>query len=264
VLFSPPDTMIIIVIMTGSGVASHSTTTITPAYHGIPCSGTPRHYHRPRTTSGRTLLLARDEALAKTGQQCYFRELVFTREREVFLWYTNIPQDPNAIPSYAEDVEFQTIHFWRDPTLFSRVLKCFSHVKTLTIFETGVTRDELCNVASSGGFGRELTSLVLLSPFCTLPTLMLLVLSFPDLKESVIRGMTEAPSVIPTPPDTIWQGAPLELLELSWVGSKGVRSIARCGITSRRIVLGVGDAAIEKILANSSQTVVELVLRGAW
>ena len=202
----------------------------------------------------------------KRSQQHHFSHLTFARECEVVSWYTNIPQDPDGIPSYVQDVEFQTIRLWRDPTLFSRVLKCFSRVRFLTIFETGVTYDELYDVVSSGEFGRQLTSLILLLPLCTPPTLMLLITSFPNLKELIVNGVAEVSvaSTAQTPPDMVWKMGTLELLELSWVRSKVIHSIARCGITSRRINLAVGDGMTEKILANSSEAVVELIFQGTW
>lgn len=198
------------------------------------------------------------------SQQHYFSNLRFAREQDVVLWYTNIPQDPDGIPSYAHNVEFQGIRSWCDPTVFSRVLKCFRCVKTLTICQTWVPADEIRNIVSTGEFGKELTSLFLLSPYPTVPTLVSLILSLPHLRELSIDSVarTEPPASIL--PDTTWQREPLQSLALSWYWSGEVEFIALCGITSRRIDLADCDAMIEKIIARSSETMSELVLQGTW
>ena len=199
------------------------------------------------------------------SQKRHFSSITFARECEVARWYTDIPQDPNGIPSYANDVTFRDFRWWRDPTLFSRVLKCFSRVKTLVISKTGVIHDELSNVVSHGEFRTQLTFLILVYPLCALPTLMLFILSFPNLRELVVSGMTKmGPSLVPVPapPDTVCRTGPLESLKLSWLRSEVICSIARCGITSRRIDLDVGYEMTENILANSSEMAAELVLQG--
>jgi len=97
--------------------------------HGIACSGISRRNHRPCTISVRTPLFARCKTFAKPRLTTLSQHLhVFTREIDVVRWHTNIPQDPDGIPSYAQDVEFQGIRYWCDPTALGRVLKCFSRV----------------------------------------------------------------------------------------------------------------------------------------
>lgn len=199
----------------------------------------------------------------RRGQQRYFSHLVFAREIDVVRWYTNIPQDPDGIPSYAQDIEFQSIRYWRDPTALSRVLKCFSRVKALTISETRIPSSEVRNIVSSGEFGKELTSLFLISPYSTVPALMPLVLSFPNLRELMIDSLTQSDPPASILPDKTWNRGPLQSLELSWLWRKEIEYIALCGVTSRRIDLSVGDAMIEKIIACSSETMQELVLQGA-
>jgi len=198
----------------------------------------------------------------KRGQQRHFSDLMFWREVDVVRWYTDIPQDPDGIPSYAQDVEFQSIRFWRDPTVLSRVLKCFSRVKTLTIAETAVPPSEVQNILSSGEFGRELTSLFLISPWSSVPTLMPLILSFPNLRELMIDHFLHSHAPASLLPGGTCKRGPLQSLELSWLLNKDIEYIALCGVTSRRIDLYVGDAMIEKIIAGSSETMRELVLQG--
>lgn len=47
--------------------ALRSITTISPARHGVACSGTPRRHHQPRTTPVRMSLLTLCKAVAKKG-----------------------------------------------------------------------------------------------------------------------------------------------------------------------------------------------------
>ena len=177
-------------------------------------------------------------------------------------WYTNVPQDPDGIPSYAHDVEFQSIRCWHNPALLGRVLECFSRVKILTICETGVPPDEVRKIVSSGKFGRDITSLTFISPVSTVPTLMSLALSLPNLRELMINSVVQVKPPAPTPPDKTWQGGPLESLELASLWSKELEFIALCEVASRRVDLSVGNVSIEKVIAGSSETMRELTLQG--
>lgn len=196
------------------------------------------------------------------GQQRHFSSLVFSCERDVVGWYISVPQDPDGIPSYARDVKFKSIRYWRNPAILGQVLKCFSRVKNLTISETRVPSSEVETVVSSGAFGREITSLVLISPFSTVPTLMPLILSFPNLRELMIDSSTQPEPPTSTLPDNPWKNEPLRSLQVAWLWSKEIEFIALCGFTSRSINLSVGDAMIEKIIARSSETMSELALQG--
>ena len=186
---------------------------------------------------------------------------MFTREHEVVRWHTNIPQDPDGIPSYVHDVEFQSIRCWRNPTLLCQVLRCFSRVKILTIAETRIPSDEVHKILSSGGFGRDITSLALISTISTIPALMSLVLSLPNLRELImidpVVRQAEPPAL-----DKTWQGEPLESLELDLFGSKEIEFIALCGIASHRVDLSARDVKLENIIACSSETMRELTFQG--
>lgn len=200
----------------------------------------------------------------KRSQKRYFSSIVFSQEYDVVRWYTNIPQDPNGIPAYADSVEFQNIRCWRDPTIFGQVLKCFSRVKTLTITDTMIKSSEVDNIVSSGEFGRELISLVLLTPWSTVPTLMPLILSFPNLSELTIDSITPVEPPVSVLPEKTWKAKPLQSLELAWLQGEDIEFIGSCGITSRRFELVVGDVMVEKIIAYHSKTMGELVLQGTW
>jgi len=178
----------------------------------------------------------------------------------VVRWHANIPQDPDGLPSYVEDVNFDGIPSWSDPTLFGRVLKCFSRMKTLSMYQTNIpSPEDLRDVV----LGRELTYLVLARPFCTLSTLMSFILSLPALEELFLDTSTIGGPPPTTPPDSDKRN-PLRALWLSGVGSEIAASISQCGITSRKIDLAAGDKMIEKILVGSSQIVTELLLQGTW
>ena len=190
---------------------------------------------------------------------------MFTREHEVVRWYTNIPQDPDGIPSYVLDVEFASIRYWRNPTVLGSVLKCFSRVEVLTFSDTWVPSSEVNDIISSGEFGRELTSLVLIYARSALPALRSLILSFPNLRELTIHDImqeVEPPALLF--PEQPWQREPLRSLELYWFLDDEIEFIVRCGITSRRVDLSVTGVMVEKIIARSSETMRELVLWGAW
>ena len=136
----------------------------------------------------------------KRSQRRYFSVVLFCQEEVVVRWCKNNPQDPNGIPSYAEDVKFQSIRRWRDSAVFTRALKCFSCVKTLLICDTWIPSDEAREIVSSGEFGRELTSLVLISAISPLPALMPLILSFPNLRELTIDCTSELRPLGPIKP----------------------------------------------------------------
>ena len=197
----------------------------------------------------------------KRCQQRFFREVAFTRELDMVRWYTKIPQDPNGIPSYALHLEFTNINYLRD-IIIGSVLKCFSRVKILTFTGSWVPSGEVNDMVSSGVFGRELTSLILIDPLSKLPALMSLILSFPNLKELTIHNVRQAGPLASAFPGRTWQKEPLQSLQLSWLQDDEIEFIVKYGITSRRVDLYVDRWMIEKMIACSSETMSELVLWG--
>ena len=200
----------------------------------------------------------------KRGQQGYFSNIAFARECEVFRWYTNIPQDPDGIPSYAQNVEFHTISRWAEPTIFGRVLKCFRRVKSLTVYKTTVPPSEVDKVMACREFGKELTALTLIYPWSTSPTLAQLVLSFPKLQTLVIIDSPNPKPLSPIVQDKAWQRGPLQSMKLSGFRGEVNNFLAACGVTSCRIDLYLCDEMVERVIACSSETVSELLLRGVW
>lgn len=201
----------------------------------------------------------------KRSQQRHLRVLVFSCENDLARWCRNIPQDPDGIPSYVQDVLFRRIGRWSDPAILVRVLKCLSRVKILKFFETLVPCGEVQAIASSGAFGRELTSLVFIYPYSALSTLMPLISSPPNLRELRIQPSLPGTSMPLAPEHVhIWKREPLQSLLLWRFQGEEAEYIARCGITARKLDLSMGDEMMEKIIACSSEVVEELVLRGAW
>lgn len=196
----------------------------------------------------------------KRCQQRYFLQITFSDEGEVVRWCADVPQDPDGIPSYVQDVEFRTIYRWLDPTVLGRALECLHRVRTLAIKGTAEPAGGLYNSIASSGFGSEVTSFTLSTPLFPAKTSVQLILSFPKLRELFIT--TQVGHSVPIPPHYgTWQRGPLKSLELTWIRSRDSEFLALCGITSRRIELDVGYG-IEKIIACSSETVEELLLRG--
>ena len=218
--------------------------------------------HVPRKNTPSCSLVAR--RWRRRSQQHHFRDLIFSREHEVVSWYTNVSQDPDGIPSYVHDVEFQSIRVWRDPTRLSRVLECFSRVKILTFSETGIPSDEVRKLVSSDKFGRDVISLTFISPVSTIPTLMSLTLSLPNLRELMIDFVVQAEPTTFIPPDKTWERGPLQSLELSWLSSTEIASIVLYGVLSRKVDLSVRDVTMDKIIVCSSETIQELRLQGRW
>jgi len=196
----------------------------------------------------------------KRSQQRHFMEIALSCERRLDRWCAIIPQDPNGIPSYVQDIEISITKCWLGPTLLSHIFKCLSRLKTLTIYRDMVPHD----IIVSGEFGRELTSITLISSSSTVSTLMQSLRLLPNLRELTFNS--NAPSMFATlgPPDKTWQQKPLQSLKLSWLWSKEIEFIAQCGVTSRRINVSARSISIEKVIACSSETMDELVLRGMW
>jgi hypothetical protein len=199
----------------------------------------------------------------RKSQRRALSTISFPSEDQVNRWCTDIPRNSGGISSYVRHVEIQYISFWAEPALFSRMLETLSSLTTLSVCETKIP-DELPGHISRGEFGRGITVLCLRYPHCTHATMTSMVLSFPDLKELSVQGCHFMPGG-PLPTYSVTpQRRSLNSLELhGFVGGIAV-ALAESRFISSRISSDVDMAGMEQFLMLSSETVVELKLRGVW
>jgi len=153
---------------------------------------------------------------------------------------------------------------WSKPILFGRVLKCFSKLKSLAMLGTTIPEpEELDGSIPFGGFGQQISQLILCSIGCATTTLMSLILSLPNLRELSLNDVeTEGESSVPLEGS---QSKTLRLLELHDVTANIVATLSRYGFTSRQISMGAlaESLSVTQLLAPSSQILACLELNGA-
>jgi len=196
-------------------------------------------------------------------QQRMFASVAFRRERDVVLWCTNIPQDPAGIPSYVQHIEFIAIGRLKS-VLFGHVLKCFSKLKSLGMFETTIIDpEELDSPTPFGELCQQITRLTLGSTRLT-TTVVSLILSLPNLQELSLSGVGVSGKVF-APMEGLQSGT-LRLLGLRNITADVATTLARYPFTSRRISMGslVDSLGVTHLLAPSSQTLVCLELEGVY
>ena len=199
----------------------------------------------------------------RRSQECLFTVVDFSSERDLVLWCANIPQGPGGIPSYVRTVRFQDIPTWDEPALFGRVLKTFTSMTSLLTIEATVPQlDELSGSVPFGEFGKKTKFLVLMSPQCTVATIVALVFSFPNLERCFLIGVvSEEPlSILPRAP----QRGPLVSLRLHADKSGIGIALAQCGLTSRKLSLIASDDGVEQLISLSSEVIADLELYGMW
>jgi hypothetical protein len=197
----------------------------------------------------------------RRSQEQIFASIEFSSERDVVLWCAKIPQGPGGIPSYVRTVQFQDIPTWHEPALFGRVLKTFTSMTSLLTMEATIPQlDELLGSVPSGEFGKKTKSLVLMSPQCTVATIVALVLSFPNLERFFLIGVvSEEPlSILPRAP----QRGPLVSLRLHADKSGIGIALAQCGLTSYKLSLIASDDGVEQLISLSSEMITDLELYG--
>jgi hypothetical protein len=194
------------------------------------------------------------------SQRRVLSTIPFSSEDKVNRWCTDIPRDSDGISSYVRHVKIHNIFRWAEPALFSRMLGTLSSLTTLRMYSTEIP-DELPAHISRGEFGKGITTLYLRCEYCKLATVTSMILSLPDLKELsvVCEGELEEPfltdSVTP-------QREPLDSLELlGYVGGIG-EALAEYRFISNRLFLDIDITGMDQLLMLSSETVVELELRG--
>ena len=178
-------------------------------------------------------------------QQRTFARVMFWEERDVALWCMNIPQDPGGIPGYVQKVKFFGID-WLKPTLFGRVLECFSKLKSLVMVDTSI-------------------------PLACGTTAISSILSLPNLQELSLHDVyiglcgVEVRGGVSAPPNGS-QRRTLRLLKLHNVTTNVITTLARYPFTFRRIRMGVPveSLSMAQLLEPSSQTLVCLELQGVY
>ena len=199
----------------------------------------------------------------RRSQECLFTVVEFSSERDLVLWYVNIPQGPGGIPSYVRTVRFQDVPTWHEPALFGRILKTFTSMTSLLMVKTTVPQlDELSGSMSFGEFGEKIKLLALTLPQCTVAMIVALVLSFPNLEDFSLTGaVSEEPlPILPHAP----QRRPLVSLRLHAARGGVGTALAQCGLASRKLSLIASDAGVEQLLTLSSEVTTDLELYGVW
>ena len=199
----------------------------------------------------------------RKSQQRVLGIITFSSEGKVKCWCTEIPRDSNGISSYVRHVNIEEIYSWVEPALLSRMLGSLNSLTALSIFTTQIP-DELPGHISRGEFGKGITALDLCIPYCTFATLISTILSLPDLEELCVGECEAVPEgPLPTYPVTP-QRRPLDFLELYGSVDGIGEALTKSRFTSSHLSLDVGITDVEQLLLLSSETVVELYLRGAW
>ena len=199
----------------------------------------------------------------RKSQQRALDNISFLSEGEVNRWCTYIPQDSDGISSYVCHVRIEAISSWAEPALLSRMLGSLSSLTTLSLYATEIP-DELPGRISRGEFGNGITVLCLRFSHYTFATMTSMILSLPNLKELCVEYCEVTPEG-PFPTHSVTpQREPLNSLELHGCWGGIGEALAKSRLTSSRLSLGVGITGITQLLLVSSETVVELELRGAW
>jgi hypothetical protein len=197
----------------------------------------------------------------RKSQQRVLSTITLSSEDKVNRWCTDIPRDSDGISSYVRHVEIKYIFRWAEPALFNRMLGTLSLLTTLSVY-SAVIHDELPGHISHGERGKGIVALYLRYVRCTRATMTSLIISLPNLKElrveeCAVEGRLPTYSVAP-------RGGPLDSLKLC--GSTGGigETLVKSRIISSRLSLDVAITGVEQLLMLSSETVVELKLRGVW
>ena len=196
----------------------------------------------------------------KRSQQRAFHYVSFTSEDRVDDWDGDIQSD---IPSYVSFAAFRGIGLWDDTALFGSVLRNFSSLTTLWIYETKIP-SKLPGYISRGEFGERITTLALLSPRCTLSTIVSMSLSPPNLKKLFIGNDRDTSK---NPPSTYPVALrPLDSITLFEKVNGVTKALAECRFTSRDFCIDIQRIripTIQRLLTLSSEIIVELTFNGA-
>ena len=194
------------------------------------------------------------------SQKRVLHSITFSSEVKVDHWHTDVQRGQNRILSYVHLVEFRDIDSWNEPELFCRTLKGFCSLKALETYGCAIP-DELAGQISRGEFGRGITTLSLRFPGCDLSTITSIILSLPDLKKLKV-ALDETTSRKSLSTSIVSQRKSLDLLELYLQADEVVEVLIQAQFTFRYVRLGSFISSAHRLLAISSETLVELTLEG--
>ena len=172
------------------------------------------------------------------------------------------PRGGNRVVSYVRSAKFHDIGSWNEPTLFGFVLKGFCSLETLYVHGCAIP-DELPGQILCGEFGRGITNLCLRRPYCSLSTIVSMILLLPDLEKVAVTS-TKKPPKQPLSTPIAPQRRSLDLLGLYLHSNEVAEALIQARLTSRCICLGGAISSVHRLLATSSETLVALMLEGAW
>ena len=159
---------------------------------------------------------------------------------------------------YVRHVKIEEIFSWIEPALLGRMLGSLGSLAALSMHRIKIP-DEFPSHISRGEFGKWIITLDLLSLHCRLPTLVSIILSFPNLKELRIKYYWATPEgPLPTYPVTPERG-PLDTLELLKHADETGEALAKSRLTSRYLSLDGDITKIEQLLLLFLDTVVEVI-----
>ena len=197
----------------------------------------------------------------KRSQQRAFSSILFYSEYTVNSWHIHTQSDPGGVPSYVQCARFSEITDWRDPELLGRVLRNFNSLTTLRVSDT-LLPDGMLEQISREQFSKKITTLHLGSPWCSLSTLMSMIIVFPNLQNLLIRKHRFRTGRVPSDYPVLPQSQPLESLEVVRCMPGVAETLANLQLTSRRLTLDVKIENIQNLLSISSATIEELELIG--
>ena len=193
------------------------------------------------------------------SQQRAFHSILFCFQSEVKKWHIGIQAHPCRISSYVQHADFFKITKWSDPALFSRVLRGFSSLTTLSISYV-VIPDEVLEYILCGGLSERITTLRL-RWLRSSALVISMILAFKNLQNLFIKDLIITPGEPPLA-RPITQRRPLDSLRVSECRSRVAEAIANLHFEPRRLSLDVQTENTQRFLVFSSVTVVELTLLG--
>ena len=214
----------------------------------------------PRSSLHSSSLVAR--RWRTRSQQRIFDSIVFSSQDKVDRWYSDVQRGRNGVVSYVRSAKFHDIGSWNEPTLFGLVLKGFCSLETLYVHGCAIP-DELPGQILCGEFGRGITNLCLRRPYCSLSTIVSMILLLPDLEKVAVTSTKKSPKQ-PLSTPIAPQRRSLDLLELYLHSNEVAEALSQARLTSHCICLGRAISSVHRLVAVSSETLVELMLEGVW